>query len=236
MAIVPGSIHISAELPPPGNSTNEVIALRASVKRIIEELKVLYPDALCSLDYQKDYELLFSVRLAAQCTDARVNLVTPALFARFPTLESFAEADPAEVGEYIRSCGFFNTKSRDLVECAKVLVDKFGGKVPGTMEELTSLPGIGRKTANLILGDIYHQPAYVCDTHCIRITGRLGLTDGSKDPLSVERQLRVCLPPEESSDFCHRMVLHGRAVCTARSPKCESCTLRRDCAYAKAKK
>lgn len=217
---------------------HEVIALRvkASVKRIIEELKALYPDALCSLQYEKDYELLFAVRLSAQCTDARVNLVTPALFERFPTLSSFAQADPAEVGEYIRSCGFFNTKARDLVECAKILIEKFDGKVPGTMEELTSLPGVGRKTANLILGDIYHQPAYVCDTHCIRITGRLGLTDGSTDPLSVERQLRNCLPPEESSDFCHRMVLHGRAVCTARSPKCSDCTLRKDCAFGKAHK
>lgn len=206
---------------------------KAAVKRIIEELKLLYPDALCSLDYRKDYELLFSVRLAAQCTDARVNLVTPALFARFPTLEAFAEADPAEVGEYIRSCGFFNTKAKDLVECARQLLERFGGKVPGTMEELTSLPGVGRKTANLILGDIYKQPAYVCDTHCIRITGRLGLTDGSKDPLQVEKQLRQVLPPEESSDFCHRMVLHGRAVCTARGPKCGECALQKDCDHGK---
>lgn len=206
---------------------------KAAVKRIIAELKLLYPDALCSLDYRKDYELLFSVRLAAQCTDARVNLVTPALFERFPTLEAFAEADPAEVGEYIRSCGFFNTKAKDLVECAKQLLERFGGRVPGTMEELTSLPGVGRKTANLILGDIYKQPAYVCDTHCIRITGRLGLTDGSKDPLQVEKQLRQVLPPEESSDFCHRMVLHGRAVCMARGPKCGECSLQKDCDYGK---
>ena len=206
---------------------------KASVNRIIAELENLYPDALCSLTYEKDYELLFAVRLSAQCTDARVNMVTPALFARFDSLEAFAQADPAEVGEYIHSCGFYNGKSRDLVACAKMLLEKHGGKVPSTMEELTALPGIGRKTANLILGDIYHQPAYVCDTHCIRITGRLGITDGSTDPLQVERQLRVALPPEKSSDFCHRMVLHGRAVCTARSPKCESCTLSADCQYAK---
>ena len=199
---------------------------KAAVRRIVEALKKLYPDAMCSLQYQKDYELLFAVRLSAQCTDARVNMVTPALYAKFPTLEAFANAGYEEVGEAIKSCGFYNTKSKDLVECAKILLEKYGGRVPGTMEELTSLPGIGRKTANLILGDIYHQPAYVCDTHCIRITGRLGLTDGSKDPLSVEKQLRAVLPPEESSDFCHRMVLHGRAVCTARSPRCESCTLR----------
>lgn len=206
---------------------------KAAVGRIIQELKALYPDALCSLNYKKDYELLFSVRLSAQCTDARVNLVTPALFARFPSLEAFAQADPEEVGEYIRSCGFFRTKAKDLVECAKQLLERFDGKVPGTTEELTSLPGVGRKTANLILGDIFKQPAYVCDTHCIRITGRLGLTDGSKDPLKVEQQLRKVLPPEESSDFCHRMVLHGRAVCTARSPQCAACSLLGDCDYGK---
>ena len=212
------------------------MASKAAVKRIIETLKGLYPDALCSLQYEKDYELLFSVRLSAQCTDARVNQVTPALFARFPTLKSFAQAEPEEVEPYIRSCGFFHGKARDLVGCARQLIERFDGKVPGTMEELTSLPGVGRKTANLILGDVYHQPAYVCDTHCIRITGRLGLTDGSKDPLQVERQLRAILPPEESSDFCHRMVLFGRDVCIARSPKCENCPLRADCAAAKAEK
>lgn len=212
------------------------MASKAAVKRIIETLKGLYPDALCSLQYEKDYELLFSVRLSAQCTDARVNQVTPALFARFPTLESFAQAEPEEVEPYIRSCGFFHGKARDLVGCARQLLERFDGKVPGTMEELTSLPGVGRKTANFILGDVYHQPAYVCDTHCIRITGRLGITDGSKDPLQVERQLRAILPPEESSDFCHRMVLFGRDVCTARSPKCDGCPLRADCASAKAEK
>ena len=212
------------------------MASKAAIKRIIETLKGLYPDALCSLQYEKDYELLFSVRLSAQCTDARVNQVTPALFARFPTLESFAQAEPEEVEPYIRSCGFFHGKARDLVGCARQLLERFDGKVPGTMEELTSLPGVGRKTANLILGDVYHQPAYVCDTHCIRITGRLGITDGSKDPLQVERQLRAILPPEESSDFCHRMVLFGRDVCTARSPKCDGCPLRADCASAKAEK
>ena len=209
---------------------------KSTVLRIIDDLKTLYPDALCSLNYEKDYELLFAVRLSAQCTDERVNKVTPALFAAFPTLESFAEADPRKVGEYIHSCGFFSGKSKDLVACAQMLLEKFDGKVPGTMEELTSLPGIGRKTANLILGDIYKQPAYVCDTHCIRITGRLGLTDGSKDPVQVERQLRMVLPPEESSDFCHRMVLHGRAVCTARKPDCENCLLKKDCDFAKANK
>ena len=203
--------------------------MKKKVDRIIEKLKALYPEGLCSLVYEKDYELLFAVRLSAQCTDARVNMVTPALFARFPTLESFAQADPKEVGEYIHSCGFYNGKAKDLVNCAKMLLERFDGKVPGTMEELVSLPGVGRKTANLILGDVYHPPAYVCDTHCIRITGRLGLTNGSKDPLQVERQLREVLPPQESSDFCHRMVLFGRDTCTARSPKCNGCPLQGDC-------
>ncbi|MBR4211925.1 MAG: endonuclease III [Oscillibacter sp.] len=197
----------------------------SQVRNIIEILKGIYPDALCSLQYEKDYELLFAVRLSAQCTDERVNRVTPALYARFPTLESFAEADPKEVGEYIHSCGFFNGKSRDIVACAKALIERHGGKVPDTMEALTALPGVGRKTANLILGDVHGQPAYVCDTHCIRITGRLGLTDGSKDPVKVERQLREVLPPEESSNFCHRMVLFGRDTCTARAPKCAGCPL-----------
>ncbi len=206
---------------------------KAAVRRIIEELKTLYPDALCSLTYKEDYELLFAVRLSAQCTDARVNLVTPELFRRFPTLEAFAEASYEGVGEAIRSCGFYNTKAKDLVECAKILLEKHGGRVPDTMEALTALPGVGRKTANLILGDVYHKPAYVCDTHCIRITGRLGLTDGSRDPLSVEKQLRAVIPGAESSDFCHRMVLHGRALCIARKPNCASCPLKRDCDYGK---
>ena len=204
---------------------------KASTLRIIEKLKELYPEGLCSLQYEKDYELLFAVRLSAQCTDARVNLVTPALFARFPTLEAFAAADPREVGEYIHSCGFYNGKSKDLVACAQQLLERFDGKVPDNMEDLTSLPGVGRKTANLILGDVYGQPSYVCDTHCIRITGRLGLTDGSKDPLKVEQQLRKVIPPEEANNFCHRMVLHGRALCMARKPDCENCALRALCDY-----
>jgi len=206
---------------------------KASIKRIIETLKMLYPDGLCSLQYEKDYELLFAVRLSAQCTDERVNKVTPALFARFPTLESFASADPKEVGEYIHSCGFYNGKSRDLVTCAQKLLSEHNGKVPDTMEALTALPGVGRKTANLILGDVFGQPAYVCDTHCIRITGRLGITDGSKDPLQVERQLRAVIPPQESNNFCHRMVLFGRDTCSARSPKCDGCPLKAECDFAK---
>jgi endonuclease-3 len=209
---------------------------KAALRRIIDTLKGLYPDALCSLQYDKDYELLFAVRHSAQCTDERVNKVTPALYARFPTLESFAQADPAEVGTYIHSCGFFNGKARDIVACAQKLLSEHGGRVPDTMEALTALPGVGRKTANLILGDVYGQPSYVCDTHCIRITGRLGITDGSKDPLQVERQLRAVLPPKESGNFCHRMVLFGRDTCTARSPRCQDCPLQKECDFFRAGK
>lgn len=200
------------------------------VLAIVEELKNLYPEGLCSLEYEKDYELLFSVRLAAQCTDERVNKITPALYARFPTLQALAEADVAEVEQYVHSTGFFRAKARDIVLASQMLLRDYGGKVPDTMEELLKLPGVGRKTANLILGDVYHVPGVVvADTHCIRITGLLGLTDGTKDPGKVEAQLRKVLPPEESNNFCHRMVLHGRAVCIARRPQCQSCTLRPWC-------
>ena len=200
------------------------------IRAIVEELKVLYPDSICSLEYQKDYELLFSVRLAAQCTDERVNKVTPALYARFPTLEALANADIAEVEEYIHSTGFFRAKAKDIVLASQMLIRDYGGRVPDTMEDLLKLPGVGRKTANLILGDVYKTPGVVvADTHCIRITGLLGLTDGTKDPAKVETQLRAVLPPEESNDFCHRMVLHGRAVCIARRPQCTQCTLRPWC-------
>ncbi len=199
------------------------------IDEIIYGLEQAYPLAECALEYEKDYELLFSVRLAAQCTDARVNMITPALFERYPTLESFAEADVEEVGQYIHSCGFFRSKARDIVLCAQALLERHGGKVPGTMEELLALPGVGRKTANLILGDIFGQPAVVVDTHCIRLSNRLGLVDGLKDPVKIERELRGQLPPEKSSDFCHRLVLHGRAVCTARNPKCADCAIRHVC-------
>lgn len=202
---------------------------KKEIRAIIEKLKEIYPYALCSLDYEKDYELLFSVRLAAQCTDARVNMVTPALFARFPTLQSIAEASVDEVGEYVHSCGFWRAKARDIVAAAQQLLERFDGKVPDNMDDLLTLPGVGRKTANLILGDIYGQEGYVCDTHCIRITGKLGITDGSKDPLKVEQQLRKVIPPEESNTFCHRMVLFGREWCTARSPRCEECPLKHLC-------
>ena len=205
---------------------------KADVFSIIAELKKLYPDGICSLDYPKPYELLFSVRLAAQCTDERVNMVTPALFARFPTLECLAEADISEVETYIHSTGFFRAKARDIVGAARMMLDEYGGKVPDNMDDLLKLPGVGIKTANLILGDVYHQPGVVvADTHCIRISGKLGLTDGTKDPAKVETQLRKVLPPEESNDFCHRLVLHGRAVCMARRPDCQNCTLRPWCDF-----
>ena len=197
---------------------------------IVNGLKELYPDGVCSLDYRKDYELLFSVRLAAQCTDERVNKVTPALYARFPTLEALAEADIAEVERYIHSTGFFRAKARDIVASAQMLLEEYGGKVPGTMEELLKRwPGWPQDGQPDFGGRVHTPGVVVADTHCIRITGLLGLTDGSKDPAKVEQQLRQVLPPEESNDFCHRMVLHGRAVCIARRPQCESCTLRPWC-------
>lgn len=205
---------------------------RKEISNIVSELELCYPDARCSLQYQKDYELLFATRLAAQCTDERVNLITPALFQRFSSLEEIAEADVAEVEEYVHSCGFYRAKARDIVACANVLLTAHHGTVPGTMEELLKLPGVGRKTANLILGDIYHQKGVVvADTHCIRISGLIGLTDGSKDPGKVEDQLRACLPKDKSNDFCHRLVLHGRGVCKARKPLCEDCKISYLCNY-----
>ena len=203
--------------------------MKEKVASIIEILKSRYPDALCALHYGKDYELMIAVRLSAQCTDARVNLVTPALFAAYPTLEAMAAADISDVENFVRSCGFYKHKARDIVLGCQMLLTDFGGKVPGTMEELLKIPGIGRKTANLLLGDIHKKPgAIVCATNCIRICGRLGLSKG-KEPEKVERQLREILPPEESNDFCHRIVLFGREICTARKPKCEECPLAMHC-------
>lgn len=199
------------------------------INEIISRLEDEYPLAECTLDFRKDYELLFSVRLAAQCTDERVNQITPALFERYPTLEAFAQADVQEVERYIHACGFFRSKARDIVLCAQTLLEKHGGHVPDTMEELVALPGVGRKTANLILGDVFHKPAVVVDTHCIRLSNRMGLVDGLKEPVKIERELRKILPPEKSSDFCHRLVHHGRAVCNARKPECARCCVRHVC-------
>ena len=192
---------------------------------IIALLKEEYPEVKCALVYTQPHELLIATRLSAQCTDKRVNMVTPALFERFPTVEAFADADIAEVEELVRTCGLYKTKAQDIVLMCRMLRDIHGGKVPDSIEELTKLPGVGRKTANLLLGDLYKEPgSVVCDTHCIRISNRLGLAQG-KEPEKVERQLRGILPPEESSDFCHRIVLFGREICTARSPKCGECPL-----------
>ena len=199
--------------------------MNAHLDDILRILEEKYPQSLCALHYRKDYELMIAVRLSAQCTDARVNQVTPALFAAYPTLEAMAAAPIADVENYVRSCGFYKNKARDIVLACQMLLRDYGGKVPGTMEELLKLPGVGRKTANLLLGDIYGVPgSVVCDTHCIRICGRLGLSQG-KEPEKVEKQLRAILPPEESSDFCHRIVLFGREICTARNPKCGQCPL-----------
>lgn len=199
---------------------------------IVDRLLAEYPEAGCTLDWGKDYELLFSVRLAAQCTDERVNKITPALFARFPTLEAFAQADVEEVEKYVHSCGFYHAKARDIVACAQVLLEKYNGELPHTMEELTALPGVGRKTANLILGDVFKVPgSTVVDTHCIRLTNRLGLVDGLKDLVKIEKELRQIIDPEKSSDFCHCLVLHGRAVCDARKPLCEKCCVRDLCRH-----
>ena len=198
-------------------------------ERAVVLLEQEYPDAICALQYQKDYELLFATRLSAQCTDARVNIVTQDLYREFPTLQSFADAQPEDIEKIIRPCGLGNTKARDIHAAAQYLLEHHEGKVPGTMAELIKIPGVGRKTANLILGDIFHKPAIVADTHCIRLSNRIGLVEGTKDPGKVERALRPIVPPEASSDFCHRLVLHGRAVCTARKPYCDACCLAEIC-------
>ena len=199
----------------------------------VEKLKKEYPDALCSLNASNPLELLIATRLSAQCTDARVNLVTPALFDKYRTLDDYCQADIKDVEELVRSCGFYRTKAKDIVEMAQKIKSDFDGQVPDTIEKLTSLPGVGRKTANLIMGDVYKQPAVVADTHLIRITNLLGLVN-TKDPKKVELELKKILPPEESNDFCHRCVLHGRAVCVARRPRCAECVMNDVCKSAKA--
>ena len=195
----------------------------------VEALKEAYPEAICSLVYSDPLQLLIATRLSAQCTDARVNLVTPELFSKYKTLDNLANAEVEDVEKIIRSCGFYHDKARDIVGIAKKIKSDFNGEVPSTIEELTSLPGVGRKTANLIMGDVFHAPSsVVTDTHLIRISNRIGLVD-TKDPKKVEFELRKLLPPDESNDFCHRTVLHGRAVCTARKAHCDICTLKDFC-------
>ena len=210
--------------------------MEEKVNEIIRLLKLRYPDALCALHYQKDYELMIAVRLSAQCTDARVNLVTPDLFAAYPTLEAMAHADIAHVEQLVHSCGFYKHKARDIVLACQMLLDRFDGKVPDKMEDLLSLPGVGRKTANLLLGDLYAVPgSVVCDTHCIRICGRLGMyPETLRDPVRVERILTGLIEPAVSSDFCHRIVQFGRDTCSARAPRCASCPLTRLCPHGEA--
>ena len=191
---------------------------------IIRRLEQVYPDALCSLTYEKPHELMIAGRLSAQCTDARVNIVTKELFAKYRSIEDFANADVDEIAEIVKPCGLYKTKAKSIVGMCRQIMQDFGGEIPDTIEQLTKLEGIGRKTANLVLGDVFHKPAVVCDTHCIRICGRLGLTK-NKEPQKVETDLRKILPPEKSSDFCHRMVLFGREFCKARGERCGECPL-----------
>ncbi len=197
-------------------------------KLLVEGLKKEYPDAICSLTADNPFELLVATRLSAQCTDARVNLVTPALFAKYKTLDDYVNADVKDIEDIIHSCGFYHGKARDIIEMARGVRDRFNGIVPDNIEDLTSLQGVGRKTANLIVGDVYGKPAVVADTHLIRLTNRMGLVE-TKDPKKVEIELKKILPPEESNDFCHRAVLHGRAVCTARKAYCEKCAVNDVC-------
>ena len=203
--------------------------------KICELLKADYPEAICQLNADTPFQLLVATRLSAQCTDARVNLVTPALFSKYPSENELSEADVKDVEALIHSCGFYRAKAKDLVGMAKAVKEEYNGILPDTIEELTKLPGVGRKTANLIVGDVYKKPAVVADTHVIRITNLLGLTS-SKDPKAVELQLKKLLPPEESNDFCHRIVLHGRAVCIARRPKCDACCIKEVCKHYSSKK
>lgn len=200
----------------------------------VQALKNKFPDSICSLNAENPLQLIIATRLSAQCTDARVNLVTPELFAKYKTVEDFAAANVEDVEKIIHSCGFFRAKAKDIVGMCQKMISDFGGEVPSTIEELTSLPGVGRKTANLIVGDVYGKPAVVADTHLIRISNLLGLVD-TKDPFKVEMQLREILPPEESNDFCHRCVLHGRETCISGRPKCDECVMREFCSHANSK-
>ena len=197
---------------------------------VIERLKREYPDTECTLDYDDAWKLLVSVRLAAQCTDARVNVVVPDLYKKFPTVAALAAADPAEIEEIIKPCGLGHSKARDISLCMRMLHNEFNDQVPDDFDTLLSLPGVGRKSANLIMGDVFKKPAYVTDTHCIRLSNRIGLVENTKDPKKVEMALREIIPPEESNQFCHRLVDHGRAICTARTkPYCDKCVLKDAC-------
>lgn len=198
---------------------------------VIELLKKEYPDAKCTLDYKDAWQLLVSVRLAAQCTDARVDKTTPLLYAKFPSAKALAEADVAEIEEIIRPCGLGNSKARDISACMKMLQEKYDGNVPDNMEELLALPGVGRKSANLIMGDVFGKPAIVTDTHCIRLCNLIGLVDNIKEPAKVEKALWKIVPPEEGNMLCHRFVTHGRAVCVARRPNCAECCLKEICKF-----
>lgn len=195
---------------------------------ICKKLEEKYPDAICSLTYSKPHELMIAGRLSAQCTDERVNIVTRELFAKYTSIDDFAGADVADIEEIVRPCGLYKTKAQSIVAMCREINQRFGGEIPSTIEELTTLPGIGRKTANLIMGDVFHKPAIVTDTHCIRITGRLGLTKNT-EPAKVEADLWKIIPPELSSDFCHRLVLFGREVCKARGQRCGECPLKELC-------
>ena len=201
---------------------------KQTAEEAVRRLEMAYPDAICSLESSQPHELLIATRLSAQCTDARVNIVTRVLFEKYKTVHDFAAAELSDVEEIVRTCGLYKTKARDIIAMCKILESEYDSTVPDEMDELLKLPGVGRKTANLVLGDVYGKPAVVCDTHCIRITNHIGLTD-TKDPLKCEMQLRKVLPAEKSNDFCHRLVLHGRAVCKARNPLCGECTLRDIC-------
>ena len=201
---------------------------KEKINFIIDELNKLYPQSHCCLNYSKPYELLIATRLSAQCTDARVNLVTPALFAKYPTMESFAKADFDDICELIHSCGFYRGKAKSIIEMCQTMLEKHNGEVPNTIEELTALSGVGRKTANLIMGDIYGQPAIIADTHCIRISNRLGLVKSDR-PEIVEKQLKNCIPPEHQTKLCHNFVFFGRDICSARNPKCDLCPLQKVC-------
>ena len=200
--------------------------------KVIERLKEAYPDADCTLDYDDAWKLLVSVRLAAQCTDARVNQIVPVLYEKFPTMEALAKAEPEEIEEIVKPCGLGRSKARDISACMRTLVTEYGGSVPADFDELLKLPGVGRKSANLVMGDVFGKPAIVTDTHCIRLCNLIGLVDNIKEPARVEKALWQIIPPEEGSDLCHRFVHHGRAVCVARRPKCAECCLKDVCRYA----